>query len=94
MKIKLSEAKDISIKTAPKELHVYQNDTPTKATNLNLGTKPANDLRLIETKQINNVSVDGWYGTQQAWFTRTQIGQALEYSDHQNAILIIHKRHK
>lgn len=53
-----------------------------------------NTLQLIETKQINNVSVDGWYGTQQAWFTRTQIGQALEYSNPENAITIIHRKHK
>lgn len=94
MKIKLSEAKDASTKVAPKELQGCQTDTPTKATNLNSDANPVNDLQLIETKQINNVSVDGWYGTQQAWFTRTQIGRALEYSDPQKAILLIHNRHK
>lgn len=28
------------------------------------------------------------------WFTRTQIGEALEYADPQNAITIIHRKHK
>lgn len=95
MKIKLSEAKDASTKVASKdERGRYKTPTPSKTGKLDLLTKSANNLRLIETKQINNVSVDGWYGTQQAWFTRTQIGQALEYSNPQKAILLIHNRHK
>lgn len=53
-----------------------------------------NTLQLIETKQINNVSVDGWYGTQQAWFTRFQIGEALEYDNPNDAIAKIHDRHR
>lgn len=51
-------------------------------------------MRLIETRTINNVLVDGYYGDKIAWFTRFQIGSALEYDDPQNAITIIHKRHK
>lgn len=53
-----------------------------------------NALQLIETKQINNVPVDGWYGTQQAWFTRTQIGQVLEYDDPNRQVAKLHNRHK
>lgn len=53
-----------------------------------------NTLQLIETKQINNVPVDGWYGTKQAWFTRFQIGEALEYDNPNDAIAKIHDRHK
>lgn len=53
-----------------------------------------NTLQLIETKQINNVTVDGWYGTKQAWFTRFQIGEALEYDNPNDAIAKIHDRHK
>lgn len=52
------------------------------------------ELNLIMTQEVNNVPVDGYYGEKTAWFTRFQIGQALEYADPQNAITIIHKKHK
>ena len=52
------------------------------------------ELTLIEQQTVNNVLVDGYYGNKEAWFTRFQIGEALEYDDPQSAILHIHKRHK
>lgn len=52
------------------------------------------DMTLIETRNINNVSVDGFYYEDEAWFSRNQIGSALEYADPQKAILLLHNRHK
>lgn len=52
------------------------------------------ELNLILTQPVNNVPVDGYYDEETAWFTRFQIGSALEYDDPQSAILHIHKRHK
>lgn len=43
---------------------------------------------------VNNVTVDGIAGDEEAWFTRKQIGEALEYSEPQKAIMLIHNRHK
>jgi prophage antirepressor-like protein len=43
---------------------------------------------------INDVMVDCIFGDNDAWFTRTQIGKVLEYNDPQNAILVIHRRHR
>ena len=51
-------------------------------------------LKLIETRTINNTLVNGYYGEKEAWFTRNEIGSALEYADPQNAITIIHRKHK
>lgn len=51
-------------------------------------------LALVERRTINNVLVSGYYGDNEPWFTRTQIGEALEYADPQNAITIIHRKHK
>lgn len=53
-----------------------------------------NNLALIEQRTINNVLVEGYYGDKDAWFTRTQIGEALEYDDPQDSIKKIHRRHK
>lgn len=53
-----------------------------------------NELKLVEQRTVNNVLVDGYYGSKEAWFTRFQIGSALEYDDPQNAITVIHKRHR
>lgn len=53
-----------------------------------------NELTLIEQRTVNNVLVDGYYGSKEAWFTRFQIGSALEYDDPNDAIAKIHKRHK
>lgn len=53
-----------------------------------------NELALVEQRTINNVLVDGYYGSKEAWFTRFQIGKALEYSDPTQAVLLIHNRHK
>lgn len=51
-------------------------------------------LKLIETRTINDTLVNGYYGEKEAWFTRNEIGSALEYADPQNAITIIHRKHK
>lgn len=53
-----------------------------------------NDMVLVESRNINNVLVDGFYGDEDVWFTRFQIGSALEYADPQKAILLIHNHHK
>lgn len=53
-----------------------------------------NELTLIEQRTVNNVLVDGYYGSKEAWFTRFQIGSALEYDNPTDAIAIIHHRHK
>lgn len=52
------------------------------------------EFALIETRTINNAVVDGYYHSKEAWFTRTQIGSALGYADPQNAITIIHRKHR
>lgn len=52
------------------------------------------DLTLVLTKSINDVSVDGYYGSESAWFTREQIGSALEYSEPRKAVEKIHAKHK
>lgn len=58
-------------------------------------TEPkATSFSLIETREINLVPVDGYYGEKQAWFTREQIGSALEYDDPRRSIANIHNRHK
>ena len=51
------------------------------------------ELNLIMTQDVNNVPVDGYYGEETAWFTRQQVGEALEYSNPWQAITNIHKRH-
>lgn len=53
-----------------------------------------NSLKLVETRTINDTLVNGYYGEKEAWFTRNEIGSALEYADPQNAITIIHRKHK
>ena len=52
------------------------------------------DMTLIETRNINNVPVDGFYYEDEAWFSRRQVGAALEYDDPVKAIGVIHLRHK
>lgn len=52
------------------------------------------ELKLVEQRTVNNVLVDGYYGSEEAWFTRFQIGKALEYDDPNDAIAKIHDRHK
>lgn len=51
-------------------------------------------LALVEQRTINNVLIDGYYGDKDAWFTRTQIGEALGYDNPQDSIKKIHKRHR
>ena len=51
-------------------------------------------MTLVETRNINNVFVDGFYCDDEAWFTRRQIGEALGYDDPVKAIGVIHLRHK
>ena len=53
-----------------------------------------NDMVLVESRSVNNVLVDGFYGNEEAWFSRRQVGEALEYDDPNDAIAKIHKRHK
>lgn len=53
-----------------------------------------NTLTLVKTQTINDVLVNGYYGAKEAWFTRNEIGSALEYSDPQHAITLIHNKHK
>ena len=52
------------------------------------------NLSLVMTQEVNNVPVDGYYGEKVAWFTRQQIGEALEYTNPSIAIAKIHNRHK
>lgn len=51
-------------------------------------------MELVESRIINLVSVDGYYEDGSAWFTREQIGSALEYSHPGIAIAKIHNAHK
>lgn len=51
-------------------------------------------MELVLQKTINNTLVDGYADNAEAWFTRTQIGELLEYDRPQHAILNIHNRHK
>ena len=53
-----------------------------------------NDMVLVESRSVNNVLVDGFYGDEEAWFSRRQVGEALKYDDPNDAIAKIHKRHK
>lgn len=52
------------------------------------------ELNLIMTQEVNNVPVNGYYGEEMAWFTRQQVGEALEYSEPMIAIGKIHNRRK
>lgn len=52
-----------------------------------------NELKLVEQRTVNNVLIDGYYGSEEAWFTRFQIGEALDYSEPMIAIGKIHNRH-
>lgn len=56
--------------------------------------KLSNTLNLVETRTINDVLVNGYYGAKEAWFSRNEIGSTLEYSDPQHAITLIHNKHK
>ena len=51
-------------------------------------------MKLISSQTINNTVVDGYYDTEKAWFTREQIGLALEYTDPIRSVSHIHNRHK
>lgn len=51
-------------------------------------------LKLVETRTINDTLVNGYYGEKEVWFTRNEIGSALEYADPQHAITLIHNKHK
>ena len=52
------------------------------------------EFALIETRTINNALVDGFYNNKDAWFTRTQIGEALGYDDPNRQVARLHNRHK
>lgn len=52
------------------------------------------EYALIETRSINNTMVDGYYNNEQAWFTRTQIGEALGYDDPNRQVARLHNRHR
>ena len=49
---------------------------------------------VVLSEMVNNAAVDCIYADNEAWFTRAQIGEALEYEDPVDAIKKIHKRHK
>lgn len=51
-------------------------------------------MKLMLQKKIDDVIVDGYAENDEAWFTRTQIGELLEYSEPRTAILRIHEKHK
>lgn len=51
-------------------------------------------MELVESRIINLVSVDGYYEDGSAWFTREQIGAALEYEDPKKAVEQLHFRNK
>lgn len=51
-------------------------------------------MKLVLQKQIENVLVDGYLDSSEAWFTRTQIGELLEYKNPQKSVLLIHNKHK
>lgn len=51
-------------------------------------------LNLVMTKNVNNTNVDGYLDGHTPYFTREQIGSALEYENPQKAIDNIHARHK
>ena len=53
-----------------------------------------NKLALVEQRTINNVLVEGYYGDNDAWFNREQIGSALGYSHPGIAVGKIHNKHK
>lgn len=52
------------------------------------------EFTVIETRKINNAVVDGFYHNKDAWFTRTQIGEALGYDDPNRQVAKLHNRHK
>lgn len=51
-------------------------------------------LTLVETKTVNNVLVDGYLDGKTPYFTREQIGLALEYDHPKKSVAVIHSRHK
>lgn len=53
-----------------------------------------NEMILVETRTVNETSVNGYYQEEDAWFTRNEIGEALGYEDCEAAIRMIHNRHK
>lgn len=51
-------------------------------------------MELVLRKDINSVLVDGYAENNEAWFTRTQIGELLEYKNPNREISHIHNKHK
>lgn len=51
-------------------------------------------FKVVLSEIVNSAHVDGIYGDGQAWFTRTQIGEALGYEFPVVSIGNIHNRHK
>lgn len=51
-------------------------------------------MELVLQKTINDTLVDGYADNAEAWFTRTQIGELLEYDDPNRQVARIHNRHK
>lgn len=49
---------------------------------------------LAESRSVNNVVVHGYFGEQEVWFTRDEIGRALGYAEPGKAIGKIHERHR
>jgi prophage antirepressor-like protein len=51
------------------------------------------NLQLVKSKNFGNIKCDFWQDDKgQIWMTREQIGRALEYSDPNGAIEVIHRR--
>ena len=53
-----------------------------------------NDLILVKQSDVNGILMDFYKGNSDAWVTRRQIGEALEYSNPQKAIDNIHQKNK
>ena len=51
-------------------------------------------MEIILSKDVNGALVDGYFEDGQAWYTRTQIGQALGYEFPAQSVGKIHNRHK
>lgn len=56
--------------------------------------KNKKSMEIVLSKDVNGTLVDGYFDDGQAWYTRSQIGEALGYSNPLTAIKNIHQRHK
>ena len=51
------------------------------------------EIALVMTEKVNNTLVNGYWIEGKVWFTREQIGMALEYKFPDISVAKIHKRH-